>query len=202
MKITSVEFVKSARKPSDYPKDSLPEVAFVGRSNVGKSSVINVLVNRKNLVKTSSTPGKTQSINFFNVNNRLTFVDLPGYGWAKVPLKLRRGWKPMIEDYLKTRKTLELVVFILDARRIPYEEDVGLLEWFDFCGIPSVVLLNKTDKLSKGKLNKQIELTKKSLPLKASNLIPFSAVTKEGKGEIWKQILSRIEQNGSSSKCG
>ena len=193
MKITSAEFVKSAWLPSDYPKDSLPEVVFAGRSNVGKSSLINALVNRKNLVKTSSTPGKTQSINFFNINNGITFVDLPGYGYAKVPLKLRKRWKPLVEDYLKTGRTIRLVVIILDVRRIPRQEDIGLIEWFDFYQVPRVIVLNKTDKLSRTNLKRQIELIKKSLPLKDNNPILFSAVTKEGKEEIWRQILCKVE---------
>lgn len=190
MKITSAEFVTSSWRPYDFPKDSLPEVAFAGRSNVGKSSLINVLVNRKKLVKTSSTPGKTQSINFFDINNKIIFVDLPGYGFAKVPLKLRKKWKPLVESYLKTRKTLRSVVLILDVRRMPTQEDTKLLRWFDLYQIPTVVVLSKIDKLSRAKLKKQIEIIKGSLPLEGNNIIPFSAITKEGKGEIWKRILS------------
>jgi GTP-binding protein len=193
MKITSAEFVKSAWMPSDYPKDSLPEVVFAGKSNVGKSSLINALINRKNLVKTSSTPGKTQSINFFNINNGITFVDLPGYGYAKAPLKLRKRWKPLVEGYLKTGKTIKLVLLILDVRRIPCQEDIELIGWFDFYQIPRLIVLNKIDKLSRAKLKKQIELIKKSLPLKDNNPILFSTVTKEGKEEIWRQILCKVE---------
>lgn len=193
MKITSAEFVTSAWMPSDYPKDSLPEVVFAGRSNVGKSSLINALINRKKLVKTSSTPGKTQSINFFNINDGITFVDLPGYGYAKAPLELRKRWKHLVEDYLKTRETIKLVILILDVRRIPCREDIELIEWFDFYQVPRVIVLNKTDKLSKTKLKEQIELIKKSLPLKDNNPIPFSSVTKEGKEEIWRQILCKVD---------
>jgi len=194
MKIASAEFVKSVWKPSDYPGESLPEIAFAGRSNVGKSSLINVLVNRKKLVKTSSTPGKTQSVNFFTINNIFTFVDLPGYGFAKVPLTVRKKWKPLVERYLKDRKALKLALLILDIRRIPSQEDIGLLEWFDFYDIPTVVVLNKIDKFSKSKLRKQVDLIKKSLPLEKNSTILFSAVTREGKGEVWKQILDRVEE--------
>jgi GTP-binding protein len=198
MKITLAEFVISAFKPSDYPIASLPEVAFAGRSNVGKSSLINVLVNRKNLVKTSSSPGKTQSINFFNINNKITFVDLPGYGYAKVPIEVKKSWKPLIENYLKTRKHLKLVILIFDVRRIPSQEDINLLEWFDFYKIPALLTLNKIDKLSKSKLKRQVELIKKSFPLTLDNIILFSAVTKQGKSEVWKQILYKIEETSDT----
>ena len=198
MKITLAEFVKSVFKPSDYPTASQPEVAFAGRSNVGKSSLINVLVNRKNLVKTSSSPGKTQSINFFNINNKITFVDLPGYGYAKVPIEVRKSWKPLIENYLKTRKHLKLAILIFDVRRIPSQEDISLVQWFDFYKIPVLLILNKIDKLSKSQLKRQVGLIKKSLPPNPSNIILFSAVTREGKSEVWKQILYTIEQTSDT----
>ncbi|MFH2013218.1 MAG: ribosome biogenesis GTP-binding protein YihA/YsxC [Pseudomonadota bacterium] len=196
MKIKSAEFVTSAFQSSDFPKESLPEVVFAGKSNVGKSSLINVLVNRKNLVKTSSVPGKTQSINFFRINNEITFVDLPGYGYAKVPQNLRKRWKPLVEGYLKTGEAIKLVIVILDIRRIPSQEDIELIEWFDFYQIPRLIILNKIDKFSKAKLKTQIELIKKSLPTKGSNPVLFSAVTREGKEELWKQILYWVEQKG------
>ncbi len=178
----------SAWKPFDFPKDPFPEVAFAGKSNVGKSSLINVLLNRKKLVKTSSTPGKTQSINFFRVNNNIMFVDLPGYGFAKVPLAVRKKWKPLVEGYLINRKDLKMVVLILDVRREPSREDKDLLRWFDLYHIPAVVVLSKVDKLSKTKSKKQIEIIKKSLP-KGNEIIPFSAITREGKEDVWEQIL-------------
>ena len=192
MKITSAEFVKSVWKPSDYPGESLPEVAFAGKSNVGKSSLINVLVNRKKLVKTSATPGKTQSVNFFTINNTITFVDLPGYGFAKVPPAVRKKWKPLVEGYLESRRALKLALLILDIRRTPSQEDIGLLDWFDFHQIPSIVVLNKVDKLSKSKVKRQSHIITESLPLETNRIVPFSAVTREGKGEIWKRILAGI----------
>ena len=194
MKISSAEFIKSAWKASDYPECSLPEVAFAGRSNVGKSSLINVLVNRKKLVKTSSTPGKTQSINFFNVNNAITFVDLPGYGFAKVPKAVRKKWKPLVEGYLKNRRTLRATLLILDVRRIPSQEDISLLEWFDYYGVPVLIVLNKIDKFSKSKLKRQVQLIEKALPGGAGRTVLFSAVTKEGRDEIWKHILDGISE--------
>ncbi|HWU37618.1 MAG TPA: ribosome biogenesis GTP-binding protein YihA/YsxC, partial [Candidatus Acidoferrum sp.] len=117
MKVLSAEFVKSATKPSEYPPGNLPEIAIAGKSNVGKSSLINTLVNRKNLARTSSSPGRTQVINFFRVNGNLSLVDLPGCGFAKVPLEVREAWKPMVETYLQTREAIRLVILILDSRR-------------------------------------------------------------------------------------
>src|SRR5512142_71420 len=134
--IKSTEFIKSATKPANYPVASLPEIAFAGRSNVGKSSLINVLVNRKNLVRTSSTPGRTQLINFFTVNGEFTLVDLPGYGFAKVPLSVKKGWGPMVETYLSTRENLRGVVLILDIRRVPGAEERQMLDWLRAYGIP------------------------------------------------------------------
>ena len=129
MKIQSAEFIKSATRPSDYPEDRLPEIAFIGRSNVGKSSLINRLVLRGRLARTSNTPGRTQLINFFLVNRRHVFVDLPGYGFARVPDAVRRSWGPMLERYLRERRSLRLVVLIMDIRRDPVGEDLDLLAW-------------------------------------------------------------------------
>ncbi len=188
MKINSVEFIKSATKPSEYPSGDFPEIAVAGKSNVGKSSLINVLVNRKNLAKTSSHPGKTQVINFFRVNQNFFLVDLPGYGYARVPLEIRENWKPMVESYLQTRTQIRLVILILDIRRGASPEDLALLDWLDYHRIPSLIVLTKADKLS------QIERTrqKKNLtevPLLAGKTLSFfSAVTGEGKDELWKLI--------------
>ncbi len=148
MKIISAEFVKSATKPSEYPPENLPEIAVAGKSNVGKSSLINTLVNRKNLAKTSSSPGRTQTINFFRVNEKISLVDLPGYGYAKVSLRIRETWKPMVESYLQTREGIRLVILILDARRGASPEDLTLLDWLEYHRIPSLIVLTKADKLS------------------------------------------------------
>ena len=189
MKTTSVEFIKSAREPSQYPKDSLPEVAFAGRSNVGKSSLINTLVNRKRLARTSTTPGRTQLINFFTVNNRISFVDLPGYGYARVPVSVKKEWGPMVEKYLKERDSLRLVILILDVRRDPSEGDLSLVEWLHFSGIDSLFVLTKIDKISKNRIRVRQHRIKELLGSSAdSDILLFSAKTGEGKNAVWKEI--------------
>ena len=193
MKITSAEFITSATKPSQYPPTAMPEIAFAGRSNVGKSSLINTLVNRKHLVKTSSTPGRTQLINFFDINQRMGFVDLPGYGYAKVPVAVRKKWGPMIETYLSGRETLRGVVVIMDIRRIPRQEELNLLGWLNHYAIAGILVLTKTDKLSKNKQAKQHHLIARALERPKNDFILFSAKTRRGRDTIWNAILSLID---------
>ena len=193
MKITSAEFITSATKPSQYPSMAMPEIAFAGRSNVGKSSLINTLVNRKHLVKTSSTPGRTQLINFFDINQRMGFVDLPGYGYAKVPVAVRNKWGPMIETYLSGRETLRGVVVIMDIRRIPRQEELNLLGWLNHYAIAGILVLTKTDKLSKNKQANQHHLIARALERPKNDFILFSAKTSRGKDTIWNAILSLID---------
>jgi GTP-binding protein len=188
MIVKTAEFVTSAAKPSQYPAPGPPEIAFAGRSNVGKSSLVNVLVNRKSLVKTSSTPGRTQLLNFFNINGEMVFVDLPGYGYAKAPAAVRKSWGPMIETYLKTRPCLKGVVAILDIRREPREEDLNLLGWLDHFRISRIVVVTKSDKLSKSKQKKRLDQITGALSTDPSGLIPFSAKTRAGKDKVWKGI--------------
>ena len=188
MIITSAEFVKSAVKPANYPPAALPEIAFSGRSNVGKSSLINTLVNRKHLVKTSSTPGRTQLINFFIINKTISFVDLPGFGYAKVPASVRKSWGPMIETYLTTRNTLKGVVLIMDIRRIPGVQELNFIEWFHYFNIPSILILTKSDKLSKIKQKNQHLAIAKALSVNEGELILFSAKSRMGKDDVWKAI--------------
>ena len=192
MKIKSTEFVTSATRPAQYPAALLPEIAFAGRSNVGKSSLINTLVNRKRLVKTSSTPGRTQLINFFDINRQMGFVDLPGYGYAKAPLAVRRNWGPMIETYLSKRETLKGVVVIMDIRRIPRQEELNLLGWLAHYSIAGISVLTKTDKLSKNKLARQHHLIARALEKDKDDFILFSAKTRYGKDTLWKAILSLV----------
>ena len=193
MIIKSAEFVKSAVKPSHYPSEVLPEIAFAGRSNVGKSSLINTLLNRKRLVKTSSTPGRTQLINFFDINNAFSFVDLPGYGYAKVPDSVKKTWGPMVETYLSTRKTLKGVVLIVDIRRIPGIEDFNLIDWLSYYHIPVILALTKTDKLSKTKQIKQHLAVAETLAVNQKDLILFSSKSRLGKEAVWDKIKKLIK---------
>jgi GTP-binding protein len=190
MKIFSAKFVTSAVQPDQYPPAKLPEVAFAGRSNVGKSSLINTLINRRHLVKTSATPGRTQLINFFDVNGEITFVDLPGYGYARVPAAVRKKWGPMIETYLSTRKTLKGVVIILDIRRLPREEERNLIGWLEHFSIPEILVLTKTDKLSKTQTIKHQNAIVQALEVQRESTILFSAKTRQGTDAVWDEISS------------
>jgi GTP-binding protein len=194
MKITSLEFIKSAVWPPQYPPATMPEIAFVGRSNVGKSSLINTLVGRKNLAKTSNTPGRTQLINFFAINKILSFVDLPGYGFAKVAQSVKKDWGDMIEAYLGERQSLALVVFILDIRRDPSIDDLSLRDWLMHYRIPYVYILTKADKLSNNQAIAQTRRIEKAMRLSLENkFIVFSAHTQKGKGDIWQFIEEHLK---------
>ena len=192
MIIKSAEFVTSAVKPSQYPPAFLPEIAFAGRSNVGKSSLINTLVNRKRLVKTSSTPGRTQLINFFNINEEFSFVDIPGYGYAKVPASVKKNWGPMIETYITTRKTLKGVVLIMDLRRTPGPEEMNMLDWLNHHYISAVLVLTKSDKLSKTRQQKQLRQIANTLSADKDNFILFSAKSRQGKDKVWDAVKKLI----------
>lgn len=192
MIITSAQFIKSAVTPSQYPPADLPEIAFTGRSNVGKSSLINTLVNRKHLVKTSSTPGRTQLINFFIVNRAFSFVDLPGFGYAKVPAAVRRSWGPMVETYLSTRETLKGVVLIMDLRRIPGIQELNFIEWLRIHSIPEILVLTKSDKLSKNKQITQKKSIADTLGVPKEKPILFSAKSRMGKEDLWDALEGLI----------
>jgi GTP-binding protein len=192
MFVKSAEFVTSAVKPSQYPDALLPEAAFAGRSNVGKSSLINTLANRKRLVKTSATPGRTQLINFFTVNECVSLVDLPGYGYAKVPVAVTRKWGPMIETYLKGRETLKAVVLILDIRRIPGIEEQNFIDWLRLYHRTPILVLTKADKLSRSAQKKQRQAIGAALGVNESALILFSAKTRLGKQEVWSAIEKAV----------
>jgi GTP-binding protein len=193
MKITKAEFLKSAVWPPQYPPATMPEIAFVGRSNVGKSSLINTLVGRKNLAKTSDTPGRTQLINFFSINESVVFVDLPGYGFAKVPQSVKKNWGEMVESYLQERQNLALVVFILDARRDPSHDDLSLRDWLEHYRIPYLYVLTKTDKLSNNQAISQKSKIERDLHVAAGGeIILFSAKTKKGKNDIWQALEDHL----------
>lgn len=199
MKITNAEFIKSAVWPPQYPPGTLPEVAFVGRSNVGKSSLMNTLVGRKKLAKTSNTPGRTQLINFFSVNEKMFFVDLPGYGFAKVSQSIKKDWGAMIEAYLQERQNLALVIFILDIRREPNSDDLNLRAWLDQYRIPYVFVLTKSDKLSHNQAIAHRKIIEKVLGATAqSNMILFSAKTQKGKDDLWRFLENHLAALESS----
>ena len=189
-----VAFLKSAVSESQYPLPDKPEIAFAGRSNVGKSSVINVLVKRKKMAKTSSTPGRTQTINFFSVGDRFNLVDLPGYGYARVPPQVRKAWGTMVEAYLRGRSNLRAVVVILDIRRDPAEGDLNLIEWLAHYGRERIVVLTKTDKVSRAEALSRAKRLGDQLALGAGRRpILFSAKTRVGREEIWQEILRLTE---------
>lgn len=165
MKILSAEFITSAAEPKQFPRDDRPQIAFAGRSNVGKSSLINALLRRRNLVKTSATPGKTQLINFFLVNQSFYFVDLPGYGYAAAPRRIVETWAPMIEGYLKSASQLRAVVLLLDIRRELDERDLRLVEWLKHYGIPALYVLTKADKLNRREVRQAQESISAALDL-------------------------------------
>jgi len=190
MLIKSAEFVISAVRPQQYPAEELPEFAFAGRSNVGKSSLINTLVSRRKLVQTSSTPGKTRLINFFRVNDALMFVDLPGYGYARVSEEERRKWRPMIEQYLSRRENLKAVVLILDIRRTPNEEDAQLLNWLARREIAAVLVVTKADKLSKTSQLKQLKIIAGALETDPDELVLFSAKSRLGRDVLWRTLMN------------
>jgi GTP-binding protein len=188
LRTKSAAYVKSVSDPKSLPQDQLPEIAFAGRSNVGKSSALNRLINVKNLAKTSSTPGKTKLINFFLINKNLYFVDLPGYGYAKASKSMRKSWGKLVEDYLKTRENLKGTVLLIDSRRGPLEPDLQLSEWLDFYGKRKLIVLTKTDKLSRSALLKSVNKTCQILDLDSNSLVIFSAKTGEGKDKILNWI--------------
>ncbi|HPN87193.1 MAG TPA: ribosome biogenesis GTP-binding protein YihA/YsxC [Smithella sp.] len=193
MKITSAQFIKSAVWPPQYPPAIMPEIAFVGRSNVGKSSLMNTLVGRKNLAKTSNTPGRTQLINFFTVNETISFVDLPGYGFAKVPRSVKKDWGDMMEAYLRERQSLCLVIFILDIRRDPNADDLSLRDWLDHYRIPYLYILTKSDKLSNNQAIARKRAIEKMLRISSEKkTILFSAKTQKGKVEILEFLENHL----------
>ena len=180
---------------SKLPENAFPEVAFAGKSNVGKSSLINGLLNRKSLARTSSQPGKTQTINFYKVNGDLCLVDLPGYGYAKVSNEIKAKWGRMIENYLHGSKQLKAVFLLVDIRHEPSANDKDMYQWIVAQGYEPVIIATKLDKIKRSQVQKQIKILKEGLKLlPGTQLIPFSAETKQGRDEIWDVICSFVEE--------
>jgi GTP-binding protein len=191
MKVVSSDIVISAVKPEQYPETDLPEFALAGRSNVGKSSFINKMLNRKGLARISSKPGKTQTLNFYLINEILHFVDVPGYGYAKVSKTERAAWGRMIETYFTTREQLRAVVLIVDLRHPPTTDDVMMYDFLKHYEIPCIVIATKADKIPKGKWQKHLKVTRETLDLDTNDhLIVFSSETGEGKDKAWSLLQS------------
>lgn len=189
MKIKNVSLETVCGISSIIPENDKPEIAFAGKSNVGKSSVINSLVNRKSLARTSSQPGKTQTINFYNVNDTLYFVDLPGYGYAKISESVKEQWGEMIERYLNKSKQLKVIFLLVDIRHEPSQNDKMMYEWIAYHGFKPVIIATKLDKISRNQMAKNIKIIRESLGAGSEiKIIPFSSVTKQGKEEIWDYI--------------
>ena len=190
MKIINAKFVASATAASSFPRDQHPEVAFIGRSNVGKSSLINSLLGVKGLARTSSTPGRTQALNFFLINEAFYFVDLPGYGFAKTSLANRRAWGVLIEKYLAQRRQLVLCILIVDARHEPSPLDLQMKSWLQHSGLPYLVVSTKIDKLSANEQRASWQRAKKVLAV--DRIIPYSALTRHGAAQVWNEIQASI----------
>ncbi|WP_410771863.1 ribosome biogenesis GTP-binding protein YihA/YsxC [Fontibacillus sp. BL9] len=202
MKITNAEFVISAVGPNQYPEDALPEIALAGRSNVGKSSLINRMINRKNLARTSSTPGKTQHLNYYRINDGIYFVDFPGYGYAKVSKSQREVWGKMIEKYLLERETLQLVLLVIDLRHPPSKDDELMYDWLKHYDLPVCVVATKADKIPKSRWQKHLKIIKEALVMRAGDqIIMFSSEEGMGRDELWAHI-SRFAFPESPEEAG
>ncbi|KKB35113.1 ribosome biogenesis GTP-binding protein YihA/YsxC [Bacillus thermotolerans] len=194
MKVNQVELVISAVKPAQYPEGNLPEFALAGRSNVGKSSFINKMIHRKSMARVSSKPGKTQTLNFYKIEDALYFVDVPGYGFAKVSKKERESWGRMIETYLTSREQLKACVLIVDLRHPPSEDDVLMYDFLKHYDIPAVVIATKADKIPKGKWQKHLKVIKEELQFDPSDdIVVFSSETGQGKDEAWSILRKRMK---------
>ena len=179
----------TAVRPDQYPTGNMPEIAFAGRSNAGKSSIINTLLNRRNLARVAMTPGKTREINFYNVDEKLYLVDLPGYGYAKVSKEKKLSWGAVVDTYLNSRHQLKMVVLMVDIRHTPSEEDRVMYDWLAGNGVPHAVVATKADKLPRSQVNSKLADIRKTFAMEEGiSLIPFSAETKQGRDEVWAEI--------------
>lgn len=199
MNVNNVALAAVAVKKAQYPEETMPEVAFAGKSNVGKSSLINTMINRKALARTSQNPGKTRTINFYNVENALYFVDLPGYGYARAPKSEIAKWGKMIEDYLIQRESLKAIIMLVDIRHEPGANDKMMYDWLKHYGHKIIVVATKSDKLKRSQLPKHKKMLSEGLGLeKGDILIPFSSENKSGKEELWaviEQVAGLNEEN-------
>ena len=201
MVVKSAELETVCGITSSLPDNQWPEIAFAGKSNVGKSSLINGLLNRKALARTSAQPGKTQTINFYNVNKELYFVDLPGYGYAKVSVEIRAKWGRMIEKYLHTSKQLRKVFLLIDIRHVPSENDCMMYDWIVDNGYEPVIICTKLDKIKRSQVQKNLKQIREKLDLvSGTRMIPFSAQTKQGRDEIWQLIDETINDRGTAEE--
>lgn len=194
MHIQNVEFLVSAVSPAQYPEPLIPEIALAGRSNVGKSSFINAMINRKKLARTSSKPGKTQQLNYYQVEDWFYFVDVPGYGYAKVSKKEKGKWANMLQTYFSERENLELALLIVDFRHKPTKDDIVMKDFFVHYNIPYFVIATKTDKVKKSQWSKHMSEIYRTLNLETvDQILPFSAETKEGREEAWEIITDVLQ---------
>jgi GTP-binding protein len=189
MQIKSAQYEITAVKPEQYPARFWPEIAWAGRSNVGKSSLINALLNRKDLARVAATPGKTRTLNFYNINSQFYFVDLPGYGYAKVSKAEKATWGPMIETYLKTREQLKMIVMLVDIRHAPSVDDQVMYEWLTSRDKAKLVVATKSDKIPVSKVAERVREIRTTLGMAENeSVIPFSALRKQGRNEVWEEI--------------
>ena len=197
MKIRSAEITMSAVNRSQYPDEGIPEIALVGRSNVGKSSTVNTLLNRRNFARTSQTPGKTRTINFYLINKEFFFVDLPGYGYAKIAKSEKEKWGVIMERYLQERNELCAIFLLVDIRHEPTNDDVMMYEWIKHFGYNCVVIATKADKISRGQYQKHMNIIRKKLQMDHNEkILPISSLKKTGVEEIWNEIINQYNQSG------
>ncbi|WP_278682126.1 ribosome biogenesis GTP-binding protein YihA/YsxC [Paraclostridium bifermentans] len=197
MKIRSAEITMSAVNKSQYPAEGIPEIALVGRSNVGKSSTVNTLLNRRNFARTSQTPGKTRTINFYLINEEFYFVDLPGYGYAKLSKSEKEKWGVIMERYLQEREELCAICLLVDIRHEPSNEDKMMYDWIKHFGYDCVIVATKADKISRGQYQKHFNIIRKKLELsKEDKIFPISALKKTGVEELWAEVIKRYTHKG------
>ncbi len=194
MNLNKARYELTAVKPDQYPEGSMPEVALVGRSNVGKSTIINTLLNRKNLARVSSEPGKTRGLNFYNIDEVLYFVDLPGYGYAKVSKDKKGSWAGIIETYLNTRRQLKMVIMLVDIRHAPSEDDRLMYAWIVEHGLPHVVVATKADKITRSQVQGKVQDIRKVLGIGTEiEVIPYSSETKQGREAVWSAVNASLQ---------